>query len=121
MKSVLGLIGALGVLLAISTGAQAQSFDCQKAVTPTEHAICDSRSLSNLDMNMGTLFSVAQEVPMLMGEHGNQQDLAHEFITRRDACGGDVSCLKDVYEARNGVLETFINNMAEYCKAIDIC
>ncbi|MBT5434142.1 MAG: hypothetical protein P8Q36_09035 [Alphaproteobacteria bacterium] len=122
MKSALGLICLCGALLAVSTGAQAQSSDCQKAATPTEHAICDSRSLSNLDMKMGTLYGVAQEVPMLMGESGNQQDLAHEFITRRNACGGDVSCLKDVYEARNKVLETFINNaMSDYCKAIDIC
>jgi uncharacterized protein len=122
MRRTIGLFCALGALLLVSAASQAQSFDCQKAGTPTEHAICNSRALSNLDMKMGTLYGVAQEVPMLMGESGDQQDEAHAFIMKRNACGADVSCLTDAYQARITVLETFIDNaMSAYCKAIEIC
>ncbi len=50
-----GMVGLLGVLMTFSGGARAQSFDCTKATTPTEHAISDSHTLSNLDMKMATL------------------------------------------------------------------
>ena len=122
MKHTFGLFLVLTALLFAPQGAQAQSFDCQKAATPTEHAICDSRSLSNLDMKMGTLYGVVQKLPMLMGARGNQTDAAHAFLTKRDACGSNVSCLTEAYQSRNKALETTIDGaMQDYCKAIELC
>lgn len=122
MKRTLGLFCALGALLAVSTASQAQSFDCQKAGTPTEHAICNSRALSNLDMKMGTLYGVVQKLPMMMGARGDQTDAAQAFLTKRNACGDDVGCLTEAYEARNKALESTIDDaMQDYCKAIELC
>lgn len=122
MKQTASLFCALGVLLIAATGVEAQSFDCQKAATPTEHAICDSRELSNLDMKMGTLYGVVEKLPMLMGARGDQTDAAQTFLTKRDACGASVGCLRDAYQARNKALETTIDNaMQDYCKAIQLC
>jgi uncharacterized protein len=122
MKRTLGLLCALGALLLVSTTSQAQSFDCQKAETPTEHAICNSRALSNLDMKMGTLYGVIQQLPMMMGARGNQTDAAQAFLTKRNACGSDASCLTDAYQGRNEAMETTIKDaMQDYCKAIELC
>ncbi len=122
MKRTFGLFFVLGALLLVSTASQAQSFDCQKAGTPTEHAICNSRALSNLDMKMGTLYGVLQQLPMLMGARGDQTDAAQAFLTKRNACGADASCLTDAYQARNEAMETTIKDaMQDYCKAIELC
>ena len=39
----------LAVAMALPAASQAASFDCAKAATPTEHAICDNPQLSQLD------------------------------------------------------------------------
>ena len=43
------LVTGLGVLLLASGGAQAASFDCKKATTPFEVAICTNPELSEAD------------------------------------------------------------------------
>jgi uncharacterized protein len=117
-----GLFLSLGFLALGLQDARAQSFDCQKAATPTEHAICDSRALSNLDMKMGTLYGVVEKLPMMMGARGDQTDAAHDFLEKRDACGADVGCLTDAYQARNKALQSTIDAaMQDYCKAIELC
>lgn len=101
---------------------QAQSFDCKKASTATETEICDSRALSSLDSKMAALSWVYDSVPMLMGASGDRLDAKREFLTTRDACGADKTCLTKVYQARIGTLKSEISvAMAEYCKAIEVC
>jgi hypothetical protein len=46
------------------------SFNCIKARQPDEKAICASRILSDLDVQMATLYGVRMQIPMLMGERG---------------------------------------------------
>jgi len=93
MKVSIAALSLTFALLMLPQAASAQSFDCTKATTDTEHAICDSRSLSNLDVTMATLYGVVQELPMLMGARGNAEDAAKTFIETRDACGADKDCL----------------------------
>ncbi|MCP4381950.1 MAG: hypothetical protein GY798_11155, partial [Hyphomicrobiales bacterium] len=45
----------LGALL-LPGAVQAASFDCTKATTPTEHAICDNPQLSSLDEQTAGLY-----------------------------------------------------------------
>ena len=52
----------------------AASFDCGKARTADEKAICASPALSDLDTQMATLYGVRMQIPMLMGARGAAQD-----------------------------------------------
>ena len=48
-----------GLLLSVGTPAMAASFDCQKASTPVERAICANPELSELDSTLGAHYSRA--------------------------------------------------------------
>lgn len=73
--------------------AHAASFNCTKAKTPDEKAICANRSLSELDVKMAALFGVRMKLPMLMGARGAAQDEQREFLINRGSCGTDAACI----------------------------
>ena len=50
---------AVVVLVALSSAASAQSFECAKASTPTEHLICSRPALGELDATMAGLYKEA--------------------------------------------------------------
>jgi uncharacterized protein len=105
MYRILLVIMAFGIYV---SAAQAASFDCAKAGKPDEVAICANPDLSALDSEMGGLWFAFSKVPMLMGSNGARFDDAHEFLSKRTACGGDVSCLRQAYHARIDVLRQSI-------------
>ena len=55
-----------------SPPAEAASFDCTKAKTADEIAICQTQILSDLDTQMATLYGVRMQIPMLMGAQGRR-------------------------------------------------
>ncbi|WP_029075759.1 lysozyme inhibitor LprI family protein [Kaistia adipata] len=93
---------------AFADPALAASFDCAKAATPVETAICQNPRLSEQDTEMAALWFAYNKVPMLMGANGARRDAAAEFLRLRDACGGDVACLGRVYDARIAALKAEI-------------
>jgi uncharacterized protein len=104
---------ALPLLLAAafavcSAETYAASFDCAKAKTPDETAVCRNRELSELDTEMGALWFSYRQLPFLMGASGARRDDAGTFLARRAACGPRVSCLRDLYHARNKALRDAI-------------
>lgn len=56
MKSNLQKEFFIFVLIAISTGAQSASFDCQKAKSVTEKLICQDEELSKLDEELASIY-----------------------------------------------------------------
>jgi uncharacterized protein len=100
-------IAALGAA-ALAVPAQAASFDCTKATSPVETAICQNPKLSEQDTEMAALWFAYNKVPMLMGANAARRDGATEFLRLRDACGGDVACLGRVYDARIAALRAEI-------------
>ncbi|MFZ6768632.1 lysozyme inhibitor LprI family protein [Undibacterium sp. Di26W] len=89
------------VSLVTSSSTQAASFDCAKARTPTEKAICAEPSLSSLDTEVGQAFKAAQA----LWPAGNWKDFLRaeqrEWLKTRDAeCKSDVTCLKMDYGRR---------------------
>src|SRR6478736_1507793 len=90
----------LAGLLAGSVAANAASFDCAKAKTPDEKAICSSPALSDLDVEMATLYWARMQLPMLMGARGAAQDEQRQFLADRASCGGSTICLQTKYQAR---------------------
>jgi len=102
--------------------ALSASFDCAKAAKPDEVAICDSTKLSDLDVEMATLYRVRMEIPMLMGARGAAQDEQRAFLAKRETCGGKVACIEAAYTARNAQLnQTIKAAMQDYCTKLGIC
>jgi uncharacterized protein len=106
----------------IAGTAHAASFNCAKAKTPDEKAICASRSLSELDVKMATLWGVRMQVPMLMGSRGAAQDEQLQFLADRGACGAKAACIGSVYQSRIDALNAEISAaMQDYCVKMGIC
>jgi uncharacterized protein len=109
-------------LAVTASQARAASFDCAKAVTPAERTICSSRSLSDLDVEMATLWTVARLLPMAMGSRGAQMDEQMDWTARRNACRDDSLCLADAYRVRVKQLRDEITaGMNRYCRLDGLC
>ena len=124
MRRFLVLLAAalLPSLLLAAGSAGAASFNCAKAKTPDEKAICANRSLSDLDTQMATLFGVRMKVPMLMGSRGAAQDEQSQWLQSRHGCGASVACLTGSYQGRISVLNSEIDAaMQDYCVKLGIC
>ena len=111
-----------GALFLFAGNADAASFNCAKAKQPDEKAICKSRALSELDVQMATLYGVRMQLPMLMGSRGAAQDEAHEFLATRATCGSDAACLTVAYQQRIAALQQILDAaMQDYCVKLGIC
>lgn len=97
MLRLVGLI-ILAAFSPLSANAQ-PSFNCGKAVTPTEIAICSSARLAQLDLALSSLYSAARA---RLTSQDQQQLLSDQrsWLARRDACQADAVCLAEAMEAR---------------------
>ena len=108
-------------LLAMPSLAQAASFPCAKASTPTEKAICADEGLSKLDERVAAAY---REALALLSGSSPEEDRAQValkadqrgWLGERNACGADLSCLKAAHERRVAVL-TFHPDPAGASKA----
>ena len=108
--------------IALGGRAEAASFNCTKAKTPDEKAICANRSLSELDVKMAALFGVRMKLPMLMGARGAAQDEQREFLVNRGYCGADAACIGAAYQQRIDEINIEIDAaMQDYCVQLGIC
>ena len=116
-------VAAIAVaLFAMANSAHAASFNCAKAKTLDEKAVCAKRSLSDLDLKMATLFGVRMKLPMLMGSRGAAQDEQREFLTNRGTCEADTACIGAYYQQRIDEINAEIDAaMQDYCVKLGIC
>ena len=98
---------SLSSLLA-SSSAWAASFDCERASTADEKAVCANRVLNDMDVSMALLFSLDKRF-LPMGGRDALIDQQQAWIKTRAACGANVSCLKDVYQRRIDTLRQIID------------
>ena len=99
-RTILSL-AALSTLALAASGqpGRAASFDCAKAATADETAICADRQLNDDDVEMSVLYT--QLKPLLgMGARGDMEDEQAAWLRRRAACGDDRACLKEAYRDR---------------------
>jgi uncharacterized protein YecT (DUF1311 family) len=82
----------------MSVGIAGPSYDCAKATTSTERAICGSFELWLEDRALGYIYFVLRNV-----SSGEERTLLVEkqrrWISQRDRCGNDVACILDRYRA----------------------
>ncbi len=96
MRISLSLLAGVAV---VSLGSAAQaggpSFDCAKASTPTEYAICDNPKLAELDLALAEAYRAARarNVPGLKARQ-------KAWLAERDRCRSNVACLEQQMRAR---------------------
>jgi uncharacterized protein len=90
------LLGIGSAALGFSSLTQAASFDCAKAATPVEKAICTDGELSGLDEEMARLYKRA----MQHGDAGEIKSGQKTWLKERNGCGNDNGCIKDQYNYR---------------------
>ena len=103
-----GLVAASLVSSAILVApgpAAAASFDCARARTASERAICGNRSLEDRDVKMATLYSVVRQFQGGMGALGAIRDRQTEWLAQRELCGASVACIRRSYDVRIAELE----------------
>lgn len=81
------------------------SFDCQKASSPTEIAICGSHELAGWDRSVAAAFREALErSPEKASDLRADQ---HQWLKKRDACGSKVECIDEMLWRRVEELPQF--------------
>lgn len=78
--------------------AERPSFDCAKAATPTEKAICGNDRLARLDR------AIAKGLLGLKDSFGEMIEEQKAFLAKRDTCGADVACLAREMDSRRAAL-----------------
>ncbi|MEM6972992.1 MAG: peptidoglycan-binding protein [Pseudomonadota bacterium] len=69
------------------------SFDCARASTATEVAICNDAGLANLDRELSEAWSDARTL-------GADTSAQRDWMQRRNACGGSAPCIAEAMETR---------------------
>ena len=94
----------LAMVTLSSASAFAASFDCGRARLPDEKAVCASRQLSEMDVEMSVRYQMLTGL-VAMGTRGDMQDEQQAWLKSRKACGGNQSCLLYAYRRRIGTLK----------------
>jgi uncharacterized protein len=94
--------------------AQVAGFDCDRARTPTEQAICHTPSLGKKDVQMATYFHILQNLNPAQGlayrdffQSVKDQQMDWVRIDRA-RCEASIHCLEIVYDERLAALEAIL-------------
>lgn len=87
--------------------AQSVSFDCVKAQSTVEHAICDNPTLSKFDDELSDHYSKAQDIDEDNGLLQSEQ--VSWLVHDRNICK-DTACLEHAYKNRINVLSKYIDS-----------
>jgi len=83
------------------------SFDCSKAQTAVEKAICGNLSLSNQDQRLKNIYTEAK-VFLTGQEYKNLKTKQIFFIKKRESCGNNASCINQITDLRIQELDNLI-------------
>jgi len=85
--------------------AFAASFDCGRAHQADAKAVCASRQLGEMDVEMSVRFEMLSGL-VAMGTRGDMQDEQQAWLKSRKACGANQSCLVTAYRQRIDALKS---------------
>lgn len=103
-------MGTTLVFLSLGITVQAASFNCEKAQTQTEHAICEHRTINDADVKMVTTYHIIKRL-VPMGTRGVIQDEQVRWLQLRDQCLDSSRCLIEVYKMRQQKLESYLDRV----------
>ncbi|MCO8042429.1 lysozyme inhibitor LprI family protein [Acinetobacter bohemicus] len=98
------LKGLVIVSCLIVMESHAASFNCNKAETVTEKAICQHTSLNDADVKMSTTYNILRRL-VPMGTRSVIQRDQVKWLQFRNRCRESVSCLSQVYTMRQQELD----------------
>jgi hypothetical protein len=101
-------LATLAVIFAINV-AQAASFDCAKAASSVEKAICSNGKLSRLDDEMGEIYT---EVLKVVADGPGVMIGQRSWLKTRNKCNDDV-CIERMYKVRLDRLHYHLRNAGE--------
>lgn len=93
------LLTALALTLAVPAVAGAASFDCAKARSRDEKAICANVTLNDKDVRMSVLYDINRKT-LAMGGRGALMDAQQQWLRDRRTCGANRACLNRSYDQR---------------------
>ncbi|WP_246720895.1 lysozyme inhibitor LprI family protein [Rhizobium ruizarguesonis] len=97
------LVSLVFAAASLAPPASAASFDCRKASSADEHAICSNDELSGLDDAMDAGFREARrQAPAVV------KPLSRSLLAERRACGADIECLKMTMTKAVGAYKSII-------------
>lgn len=113
-------VGAWLAAMSASCLAQMASFDCAKAASPTEAAICREPSLGAKDIRMAAYYEIIEgAAPAWSGmayrefRDAERTRQANWIAAERNACAGALACLNQAYDKRIAELQsTIAKNLA---------
>lgn len=111
MKAVLAGF-ALFILATPAAAADYAPMDCAQAATASEKTICSHYGLGQLEARMATLYQWSTSF-VGMGQRGDMQEAQRAFLKERGACGAELRCLREIYEARIRQLEAVMERVRE--------
>lgn len=105
-------LAAFAIAGIAATPGKAASFNCGNAYSPTEHAICDNKQISNLDSTTANLYYFILNSPAASYSLQNQvRQSQRNFIAQRDTCGAGYDCLIDAYTDQIMYLKNVKSNL----------
>jgi uncharacterized protein len=103
------LAGALLPSCTFSANADPQgkpSFDCHKAVSPSEKTVCENVELSRLDFQLSRIWrTTLKDFDLDNRQTTVIKSDQNAWLVRRNLCGDDVNCLGKLYRDRLSVLD----------------
>ncbi len=96
---LLSLLAAFALLL--SMPSHAAGFDCAKAASVTEKAICSDSKLSKLDGDLAVAWNTALDLAI---DSAPMKSSQLQWLKRRNSCGGNTACLTASYDERLAAL-----------------
>ncbi|PHM30693.1 lysozyme inhibitor LprI family protein [Xenorhabdus innexi] len=98
------------LLCLLSPLSFAASFDCTKAKSPDEKAICANQKLNDLDVEMSVKYHFLHGL-FAMGVSGEMYNSQQAWLKKRQKCGGDTACLLQSYHQRLNQLNTLYDSI----------
>jgi len=87
--------------LGTTTEGHAASFDCSKASTETEIAICNDPELSAFDDRLSDVYIRARLVTEnVSGDSIKIKNNQIAWLNKRNLCGSEIGCLQNAYQTR---------------------
>lgn len=112
--------------VALTDPTTASAFDCRKASTPTEKAICADPELKRKDNQLSRDYALFRQHFSKSGNYdclvAEQKKRQFEWLKERDACGADKACIAAAYDKRQNQLDLFtracfpMDSMRPECK-----
>ena len=105
MKALALIMGCL-----LAGVAQAASFDCGRAASADERAICANRALNDADVRMAVKYDILSHM-LAMGGRGALRDDQRAFLAKRKQCGASSQCIGALTAAQEAKLQASLQRI----------